>query len=90
MLYPAVYTWRLHLTYTQAIGQLICDARISSYASFIYRQQYSSRHVMHDLLCVQELIDSYLRKWKVDMNRIENGAQRVHEDTSRFSQGKTA
>ena len=45
---------------------------------------------MHDLLCVQELIDSYLRKWKVDMNRIENGAQRVHEDTSRFSQGKTA
>jgi peptide/bleomycin uptake transporter len=32
------------------------------------------------------LVRSYLRRWRTDA-RIENGAQRVHEDTSRFARG---
>lgn len=34
-----------------------------------------------------KLIKSYLRKWRLDGTKIENGAQRVHEDTQRFAQG---
>jgi peptide/bleomycin uptake transporter len=33
------------------------------------------------------LIRSYLRRWPTDDQRIDNGAQRVHEDTQRFARG---
>lgn len=33
------------------------------------------------------LIDAYLDKWSLVTLRIENGAQRIHEDTQRFSRG---
>lgn len=33
------------------------------------------------------LIKSYIRRWRIDHKNIENGAQRVHEDTQRFARG---
>lgn len=33
------------------------------------------------------LVKSYLARWKLDDRKIENGAQRVHEDTQRFARG---
>ena len=33
------------------------------------------------------LIESYLDNWKTGEEKIENGAQRVHEDTQRFARG---
>ena len=33
------------------------------------------------------LIKSYLERWNLGGSKIENGAQRVHEDTQRFSRG---
>lgn len=33
------------------------------------------------------LVKSYLERWKLDDSKIENGAQRVHEDTQRFARG---
>lgn len=33
------------------------------------------------------LVNSYLARWRVDGGSIENGAQRVHEDTQRFARG---
>lgn len=33
------------------------------------------------------LVQSYVERWKMDGTRIENGAQRVHEDTQRFARG---
>lgn len=34
-----------------------------------------------------KLIKSYIRRWRLDDKKIENGAQRVHEDTQRFARG---
>jgi peptide/bleomycin uptake transporter len=34
-----------------------------------------------------ELINTYILKWNHTQNVIENGAQRIHEDTQRFSRG---
>lgn len=41
------------------------------------------------LLWRKTLIESYLVKWSAteDVSRVENGAQRVHEDTQRFARG---
>jgi peptide/bleomycin uptake transporter len=33
------------------------------------------------------LVNSYLLSWRMDGTQIENGAQRVHEDTQRFARG---
>lgn len=33
------------------------------------------------------LIDGYLQSWRLDNKKLENGAQRVHEDTQRFARG---
>ncbi len=33
------------------------------------------------------LVKSYLTRWRTDGTKIENGAQRVHEDTQRFARG---
>lgn len=34
-----------------------------------------------------ELVNAYLLRWGVVQGRIENGAQRIHEDTQRFARG---
>lgn len=34
-----------------------------------------------------KLVKSYIRRWRLDDKKIENGAQRVHEDTQRFARG---
>lgn len=34
-----------------------------------------------------KLMESYIRRWRLDDKKIENGAQRVHEDTQRFARG---
>jgi len=33
------------------------------------------------------LVKGYLQRWRLDDKKIENGAQRVHEDTQRFAKG---
>lgn len=44
----------------------------------------TNRWVLSWRLC---LMQSYIERWRQDVPGIENGAQRVHEDTSRFARG---
>jgi peptide/bleomycin uptake transporter len=71
----------------QEISQLLLEFGLICIPAVVIHPLFRFFTNMWILTWRLRLVKSYLERWRLDDRKIENGAQRVHEDTQRFAKG---